>query len=549
MAVMYPSTLSLSTDSFAERSLFTLLQADLSNDFSVIHSKRWIDPDKKNKRRSLGECDFIILHPSKGILFIEAKTGTTFFCSDVEEYWYCNDNQKKIRNPLNQVINSQNVIIKIIKRKFNEKFTLPYNYALAFPMATEIYDSLPNELPLPMVILKTDLPILQKKIEKAMNYRREPLKEPIEQNIFQLLCRLLRSEFRITASLSAQIDDLNTQFFKLEKDQIRVLDTFESNKRVLLEGCAGSGKTILAVEKAQRASIAGKKVLLLCFNIPLAQQLICRLKDLQLEAVDTFHFHGLCEHIITLIDGIFVPNKDNLNHFYEVQCPERLLTAIPKFLKRYDCIIVDEAQDFMPEWWLPIIDLMDDRNKSELYIFRDLNQNIFSRDSNIPIDNITTITLNTNYRNTPAITEWINDQCGSKIIPSARLDEGNKPQAIIVKSDESEINQLEKIVINLVKKENLKANQIIILGRQSLKKSILRHHDTIGGLKLIDSPFSTANENAIRYSSVYRFKGLEADCVLCFGFNRRGRDDIKENYRSILMAGASRAKSLLYLLN
>ena len=167
MATMYPTQPSRNTKSRAELILFNKFQENLSNEYSVIHSKRWIDSDKRCERRIQGECDFIIVHPSKGILFIEAKSGKTFFCSAVENYWYDSDKHKEIKNPLNQVVESQFTIIKNLKRQLNDQFKLPYNYALAFPQAMKIHQNLPDELLPEMVILKPDLPKMQKKIDKG----------------------------------------------------------------------------------------------------------------------------------------------------------------------------------------------------------------------------------------------------------------------------------------------------------------------------------------------------------------------------------------------
>lgn len=48
--------------------------------------------------------------------------------------------------------------------------------------------------------------------------------------------------------------------------------------------------------------------------------------------------------------------------------------------KRYDAIIVDEAQDFHEEWALTIRTLLKDDQESLLYVFYDEEQNIFQRD-------------------------------------------------------------------------------------------------------------------------------------------------------------------------
>ena len=57
-----------------------------------------------------------------------------------------------------------------------------------------------------------------------------------------------------------------------------------------------------------------------------------------------------------------------------------------------------------------------------------------------------------------------------------------------------------------------------------------------------------SNINVIRYASIYRFKGLEEDCVILSGVGAKPRVDIEENLKDMLLTGASRAKILLYIL-
>ena len=156
------------------------------------------------------------------------------------------------------------------------------------------------------------------------------------------------------------------------------------------------------------------------------------------------------------------------------------------------------------------------------------------------------IKLNKNYRNTPAITKWINKECQTTIIPTKYLNEGIDPKFIKTKDNDEEFSEVQKIVFNLVKKEGIRPSQIVILGRKPKKNSIFVSCETIGGCKLIESQLINGSDDNIRYSSIYKFKGLEAECVLFTGL-KSGRKDMNENLKSVLFTGASRAKSLLYV--
>ena len=73
MALMYPTSLPDDVASAAERRLFGLFQAQLPDDFVVLHSVKWLVRERRFDRD--GEADFLIVHPDLGILVLEVKGG------------------------------------------------------------------------------------------------------------------------------------------------------------------------------------------------------------------------------------------------------------------------------------------------------------------------------------------------------------------------------------------------------------------------------------------------------------------------------------------
>ena len=55
------------------------------------------------------------------------------------------------------------------------------------------------------------------------------------------------------------------------KEQANILNFLEDQKVAVINGAAGTGKTMIAAEKARRHALNGEKVLFLCYN--------ARLKD------------------------------------------------------------------------------------------------------------------------------------------------------------------------------------------------------------------------------------------------------------------------------
>ena len=87
------------------------------------------------------------------------------------------------------------------------------------------------------------------------------------------IATLLRGDFDFAVSLSAQLRNANDALIALTKEQYRCLDQLDDNPRCLIQGPAGTGKTLLAIEEVKKSAACGEKVALFCFNTNLADWL------------------------------------------------------------------------------------------------------------------------------------------------------------------------------------------------------------------------------------------------------------------------------------
>ena len=72
--------------------------------------------------------------------------------------------------------------------------------------------------------------------------------------------------------------------------------------------------------------------------------------------------------------------------------------------KKYDAVIVDEAQDFADSWWTPVLRSLRDEEEGGLYVYSDENQRIFARFGRPPVA-LVPLVLDHNLRNTKQIHE------------------------------------------------------------------------------------------------------------------------------------------------
>jgi superfamily I DNA/RNA helicase len=141
-----------------------------------------------------------------------------------------------------------------------------------------------------------------------------------------------------------------------------------------------------------------------CFNQPLANKLK---KDVEtLGNVTATTFHALCGDMINRSGLSEIITIDNRDEYYTHILPEWLPDAAQKLREKFDAVIVDEGQDFLPHWMTALEMLLTDRNDSVMAVFGDSNQAIFTPGWEPPFDT-DPVELSINCRNTRQIAERI----------------------------------------------------------------------------------------------------------------------------------------------
>ena len=114
MAKMIPNTLDDDNGSMGERRVFDALKK-LPDVYTVFHSLRWNNRNEKNNV-VYGESDFTVLHPEKGMIVIEVKSGGVE-CNNNEWFYIRTDTGEKVpmKNPLQQADKSKYYFVEKIK--------------------------------------------------------------------------------------------------------------------------------------------------------------------------------------------------------------------------------------------------------------------------------------------------------------------------------------------------------------------------------------------------------------------------------------------------
>lgn len=108
---------------------------------------------------------------------------------------------------------------------------------------------------------------------------------------FDPSCQVFPSEF-------IEDDIREIKFNRLLNEQKNVLNFLEEQKSVLINGAAGTGKTLIAVERAIRFANQGQKVLFLCYNKYLKEELK---KKNENPLID---FYNIDSYVVNLVDNM-----------------------------------------------------------------------------------------------------------------------------------------------------------------------------------------------------------------------------------------------------
>jgi hypothetical protein len=201
-------------------------------------------------------------------------------------------------------------------------------------------------------------------------------------------------------SIIEHMAELNRKVKKLTQEQFRIIQQLRGFRQVRITGCAGSGKTLVAIEKAIRLSEAGLNTLFLCHN-PLLADHVERMTQGSGVGVKPFG-----EWVSILTGGSIRPLGMGWTN-YEEPGDDLLAQAFDNVLEKgpyYDAIIVDEGQDFRDEWWALVEASLSNPKFGILYIFHDDKQALLPYRACYPI-NQPVFDLSRNCRNAGRVYE------------------------------------------------------------------------------------------------------------------------------------------------
>ena len=364
-----------------------------------------------------------------------------------------------------------------------------------------------------------------------------PSPEFSEDDIQQLLGHLVQRT-QIQKPLKDKMAQAKSALMTLTQEQVEILQSIKRNKRAVILGGAGTGKTVLATEKARGLAKEGFETLFLCFNSQLQEYLKAVLKG---TGVMVQTFHGLVRHQAGRASMPFEPDNANLENWFETEAPLLLARAARVNGKRFNALIIDETQDFSMDWIKTLCNYLLTPD-GLLYHFADSHQNLYHRGWKVPED-FPVFELTINCRNTRPIARRVarifQDPWDESSMQVRRLPEGPSPEFLESTLDKVAFD-VPGLAESLIKNDGLDPEHLIVLTNTTEIRGNLLGKQAAGLI------FTTwGKPGGIPVETIHSFKGLERDAVImAMDIHKWQENDI----RAQTYVGMSRARSVLYVL-
>ena len=511
----------------SEKVVWNALRVGLPEPWAVIHSLNYVAQSGQKRRE--GEVDFLLIHPKVGIIALEAKGDAEV--SNGPEGWAFKNHKgewRKGKSPFEQASTGARELNTFLSKEAPELGKVPFGHGVVFP-SFSVEESMGPEGPREIIIDREQLSDIESCVKKII--KRFDLKADFTPEQIKTIRQKLTS-YKISKRNTKQVvDDTNQEILDLSESQYTILTALSNQPRAIIEGPAGSGKTILAIECARRKLQEGKKVLLLCFNELLGKHLKETFSDD--DNIRAGSFHEFCQEmaresgleIVNEIDQIDTKTEEEKSRFWQIDLPESLPDAIYKNEKTYDALIIDEAQDFTVDWIETLEHCLGDLGEDPFFLFLDRKQKFEGQDWESPWLEQKPYPLTENWRCSEPIAEKVRSIWGEETTSKGPASE-LKPEWVEAETNDEIINLAIECALNLLIEEKLDPSQIVVLtGNTALR-------DELKNGPLGDKKF--------RVETVRRFKGLDAEVVVLVLPEESKPVDPKIAY-----VGMSRARALL----
>jgi hypothetical protein len=346
-----------------ERAVVEALRDHLSDDWLVLPTVA-LATDRRDH-----EIDVVLAHPREGVVVLEVKGHRV----QLRNGQFVPDRGHLTVQPHVQARHNAYALRDWLRDAAPELADLRVEYGVIFPNTTDRRGDLPPELQPAQFMTSTFLDDPVDAVDRLMCLRWGGQK--LGPDGVAAVVRVLRPNCELEWDEGAKARRARQRMDELCEQRVRALEPLDANRRVLVTGGAGSGKTRLATAWARRAVGRGERVLFTCYNDPLGAVLVDRLPPNDRLTVGSYY------SVARALDGMppLDAPEDADGAWWDTVAVGHLHSHWPAITERFDVVIVDEAQDFSPAWLAQLEQLIERHGPRRLMLLADTAQGVFQR--------------------------------------------------------------------------------------------------------------------------------------------------------------------------
>lgn len=488
----------------------------LGPDIHVFHSLTILDGTANRER----EIDFLVVHPEWGLLLLEVKGGRIGWDGGA---WF--REKGAVRTPLrespgDQLNHQQFRLAAYLKAQglpvleFTRILVLPH---MDVPEGMRFGPGLPPE----RVIDRCKLPGLLRSLREAVAggpdwaaflASPEAQRHRIHRGTLESLVAALLPSVLPPPTLAelmegeGRLQDAGSQ---------AILDHLAGNLatgRFRIQGCPGSGKSLIGRMVVRLWAAEGRRALVLCFNRALKVANVLALDDLgAMTTIATFH-----EFLDVALEELGRPCKpgpEGLGRYFNEVLPAAFQAASGAIRERWGALLVDESQDLEPEWVERLLPLLEHPGTDPVLLLGDPDQALYPRRGTHTLGMPWRLDLNLRQHPSLRRAVW-------EVMPSPGWAEPPGPaEPGIVRSLKSSTTTWKRdleAVLAEAASDGLRPRDVLVLLPHGPARLGLRQDQRLGPWRIsIEKDWwSEEDPERLRVNTVHAFKGLEADLVV-----------------------------------
>lgn len=546
MVTFIPPYMGEEIKSNAEKKMYDVLQKLDMEDTYVLHSLGL----PKHQTKIYGEIDFVVVC-KRGIACLEIKGGRVE-CR--EGKWFFTDRygveRQKPEGPFAQVTGNMFSLLSVIKERFPNNPHLKLLLVACGVVFPDIEFRSTSQEIIPEIVYDSRTNNITEYINAVFDYwagrfHKEPWK--LLKNDVKDIVDFLRGEFSFIPTLRDRLNNIEQRLVRLTNEQAQIMPALGMNSHLLIEGKAGTGKTLLATEFARRRAEQGERVLYLTFNKNLSNNINSHIGAT--ENLKVINIHALFGEYVPV--DVAKMNENPQKYFGEI-LPEQFFDWVTSLTDeeldklKYDLLVMDEGQDIIKPVYLYTLDslLRNGLEKGNWAIFYDEKQNIYNPEYSDGMEIIegyacTKFKLFVNCRNTVQIGTYSSKTSGVEI--SEFLHENGEEVQKISYEDKSSFKQKIMDILKNLRAEKVDLSDVVFLAPKKYSNSILAEV----GIEVNElGDHFDYNSTLPKYATIQGFKGLDAKIVILVDV-----DNIQDkNFSRFMYIAGTRARTLLYVV-